>query len=228
MNNSKLIEDRINQYLEEIRDYLDGLAEEEIDEILNNVRSHIDNELQNQNDEKLTLETVEALLEELDPPSSYADSASELAGNKVLERRFSIPAIIGLILLPFGIINAFLLFIAVPGGGSTTIWQWIARFTILPLGIMAPFACTGLGLIAVSQIRKSNGRIVGLPLALFVGLFYPIIILDGVLFVLTLWMFDGRTFLQIAIAITVLVIVALDYFIIRQGWKTVTQTRMVG
>ena len=38
---------------------------------------------------------------------------------------------------------------------EVTIWQWIARFTILPLGILAPFACTALGCLGISRIRSS-------------------------------------------------------------------------
>ena len=57
-------------------------------------------------------------------------------------------------------------------------WQWILILTILLPGITAPFGTTILGVVALSDIRHSQGRITGLPLAVFDALFYPLLLLD--------------------------------------------------
>ncbi|MEO6183537.1 MAG: serine/threonine-protein kinase, partial [Verrucomicrobiota bacterium] len=54
-------------------------------------------------------------------------------------------------------------------------------FTLLPLGLAAPFVTTILGWIAVSQIRRSAGKIYGFGLAVFDGLLFPLLLLDGLL-----------------------------------------------
>ena len=46
------------------------------------------------------------------------------------------------------------------------------------LGLTAPFATTILGWIAVSQIRRSAGKICGMWLAVFDGLIFPLLALD--------------------------------------------------
>jgi hypothetical protein len=46
-------------------------------------------------------------------------------------------------------------------------------------GLTAPFGTTILGWIAVTQIRRSVGRLYGLKLAVFDGLLFPVLALDG-------------------------------------------------
>lgn len=41
-------------------------------------------------------------------------------------------------------------------------WQRALLFTLLPLGLTAPFGTTILGWVAVTQIRRSGGRLYGL------------------------------------------------------------------
>ncbi len=52
------------------------------------------------------------------------------------------------------------------------------------IGLSAPLVATILGLMSISDIRHSQGRITGLPLALFDALLFPLLVLDIVLFVL--------------------------------------------
>ena len=54
--------------------------------------------------------------------------------------------------------------------------------TLLPLGLSAPIGTTVLGSVAISNIRNSQGRLCGLPLALADALFFPLLVLDGVIF----------------------------------------------
>jgi len=75
--------------------------------------------------------------------------------------------------------------VADPGAGtsesSSAWWQILLTVTVLPLGVTAPFGATLLGWLAVRDIRRSQGRITGLPLAVFDGLFFPLLALDGLL-----------------------------------------------
>lgn len=213
---------RINQYLGAVKEHLGALSTEEVDEILDSIRAHIDSELRTRGKEGPGLALVEAVLAEMDPPESYAETTSALEDVDLTGQRFSRYPIIGTILLPFGILMALLMLVAIPGGGvggAMTGWQWLARYIILPLGIVAPFACTALGIMGISEINKSGGRIIGLPLALFVGIFYPILLIDGILFVLALRLFDGASYWNIAILVSVLFILVVDFFIIRTAWR---------
>jgi len=54
---------------------------------------------------------------------------------------------------------------------------WIILF----VGSVAPVGSTALGLVAISQIRASGGRVIGMPLAVFMSLLYPLLLLDLVL-----------------------------------------------
>ncbi|MBT4867775.1 MAG: serine/threonine protein kinase, partial [Planctomycetaceae bacterium] len=57
-------------------------------------------------------------------------------------------------------------------------WQWVLICTALPLGLAAPFGTTILGTIAISDIRHSQNRLVGLPLAVGDALLFPLLLLD--------------------------------------------------
>jgi hypothetical protein len=227
MNNANLAGERINKYLSDVASHLTSLSEDEKGEILSSVRAHIDNELQMRGEGEPTLEDVEEVLLGMDPPASYMESAPSLSADQPQIRKLSRLAIIGAILLPFG---SFLILLFVPLSASTTstspsTWQIVLRFTLLPLAVIAPFASTALGLISISQIRNSNGAIYGLPLAVFVSLFYPIIILDLFLFFIG-WTFLGSIFESSLIPLAWLFIILLiDYLIIRYTWRAANQQR---
>jgi len=65
-------------------------------------------------------------------------------------------------------------------------WQIGLSLTLLPLGFTAPFGTTLCGVVALSKIRRSGGRLCGLGLALFDALLFPLLILDG----LIVWLVD--------------------------------------
>jgi hypothetical protein len=219
----KAAEDRINQYLDEIRSHLEFLSEDEIEEILMSVRSHINDELAVHGQEEPTLEMVETVLGQMDSPESYAEGFADRKMDVTKPKRISRQAIIAAILLPFGVIAAFLTFMIVPSSGnpSPTWFQWLMRLTILPLGIIAPFACTILGYIGISQIRNSEGEVVGLPLAFSVMMFYPTIVLDFFLFWVTASAFSTKEYWNIVLLVCILVILILDFVMIKSAWKAV-------
>ena len=142
-------------------------------------------------------------------------------------RRISRFSIIGAIILPFGF---FFVFLFIPVSTSTsatsaTLWQNVLRFTLLPVSIIAPFASTALGLLGISEIRKSDGRIYGLPLAVFVSLFYPIILLDVLLFIVG-WSLLGDIQVSSIIPLAWLTMVlVIDYIIVRLTWRAATRIK---
>jgi serine/threonine protein kinase len=98
------------------------------------------------------------------------------------EPRFSGTAIVGACWWPFALLALFGFYFTVKSGGpdyhGPPRWQSLALFLLLPLAFTAPFGTTILGWIAVSQIRRSAGRLYGLGLAVFDGLLFPLLVLD--------------------------------------------------
>jgi hypothetical protein len=136
-------------------------------------------------------------------------------------------SVVGAIWTAFGLIAlGFAFMVSSVSTGEppeVTIGQWIARFTILPLGILAPFACTALGCLGISRIRSSRGRLIGMPLAVAVALLYPLLALDGMLLFLGFSLADGSEYWRIYLAVTALIILVLDVFIVRAVWKAVAK-----
>ncbi|HXG47411.1 MAG TPA: serine/threonine-protein kinase, partial [Methylomirabilota bacterium] len=101
-------------------------------------------------------------------------------------------AVIAACWAPFAFLAAFSYFFArtvvhVPDDATTMPessaqwWQVLLFVTVLPLGLTAPFGTTILGWLAVGDIRRSRGRVGGLPLAVGAGLLFPLLAFDGLL-----------------------------------------------
>lgn len=142
--------------------------------------------------------------------------------NDPQKRQFSRMAIFGTAILPFGFLLV-LFFIPISASTFTrdeSIFQLMLRYGLMMLALIAPFAATVLGFLSISQIRNSNGRVYGLPLAVFTSLFYPILFLSLIL------VFLGWTFLasisgsSLIPLIWLFVILLIDYLIIRFTWQT--------
>lgn len=129
-------------------------------------------------------------------------------------------AIAGAFLLPFG----FLLLLAIPSlsdQASSPISNWPInlRYLLLALGCLAVIGTTLLGFLAVSQIRNSDGSLYGNPLAVAEELFYPIILLDLVLFIIG-WSLLSRISQSSLVPLAWLVaVVIVDYLLIRYTWR---------
>jgi hypothetical protein len=225
MSEVDLIEKRTRQYLNEIKSHLGELSTEEINEVMDSVLSHIHNELRERGGKAQTLQDLEEVLKEMDPPEAYAQGFLGSTTESSTRTRFSRYPIIGAALLPFGIGLALLFFPIFPSNAESgpTLWQWILRFTILPLGILTPFACTTLGFLGISEIRKSSGKVIGLLLSFFVTIFYPIIFLDLLLFWITASTFSAKDFWNIILTLYIIIILILDYAIIKTGWKAINK-----
>jgi serine/threonine protein kinase len=108
-------------------------------------------------------------------------------------------------------------------------WR-VAVVTSWMLAIVSVLGMTVSGWVAVTQIRRSSGVVYGLALALFDGLFLPLLFLDSLLFVPTMVIFlrlselgnDANRPITIFILLAAFGIVAsvvLDYLIVRRVWR---------
>lgn len=104
------------------------------------------------------------------------------------------------------------------------------------LGFTAPFGTTILGVVAIGQIKRSKGRLYGMPLAVFNALVFPLIFFD--LVVMAFSLFAGKLFFDRVVSYggrdptaigecLVFLLVAgllawLDWRIIRGVWRKVT------
>ena len=124
-----------------------------------------------------------------------ARSAAFVAASAAGPSRFSVKAIVGACWAPM-IFMFLLMFYArqgdVPAGQvhhGPAWWQMALLFTTVPLGLAAPFGTTILGWMAVSDIRRSQGRLHGMWLALFDGLVFPMIALAALVGWFWSWLF---------------------------------------
>jgi len=152
--------------------------------------------------------------------------------------RFSRTAIVGACWSPLFFITFVLFFTpgAVQGENlGPTWWQTLLAIIFSLVGFTAPFGTTILGWIAVSQIRRSVGKIYGLWLAVFDGLLFPLLVLDG----LITWLVkvvlvgvgvvlhrggsNGSPSTILLVLSSLLVAVPLDWLIIRRVWRAVNK-----
>ncbi|MDB6170867.1 MAG: serine/threonine protein kinase [Chthoniobacteraceae bacterium] len=169
--------------------------------------------------------------------NSEVGSATLLSG-----QRFSRTAIAGACWAPAFFIM-FLLMFTVQTTESTdpAWWQYALRFTLLPLGLTAPFGTTILGWVAVSQIRRSQGRLSGLGFALFDGLIFPLLVLDSLIFLFAargigpvlerLLTESGWRLSDLRLPIYGMLIVGVcglvDYLIVRRVWQSMNPAPLV-
>ena len=109
-----------------------------------------------------------------------------------------------------------------PAEGLTW-WQWLLIFTVLPLGLTAPFGTTIMGLAAISSIRHSRGHLSGLPLAVADALFFPLLILDIIVGVAAIYIisaiFGHGLNIGLAVALFLILAIVMDFFIARAVWR---------
>ncbi len=93
-------------------------------------------------------------------------------------------------------------------------------------GWSATLGTTILGWIAVAQIRREAGKIYGLGLAVFDGLFFPLLVLDVLVFAVVGNVVPQSVGSEITIMIfgvTILGLGWLDFLVIRRVWRAVKQ-----
>ena len=118
----------------------------------------------------------------------------------------------------------------------------VLSFGILLPALIAPIGSTLVGWIAVTQIRRSSGRLYGMWLAVFDGLIFPLLALDVLFFfvwevvvalvcllrmkesAITTPVFADHLVWACVIILTVLSSAIIDYWIIRRVWRAVSKT----
>ncbi|MEO6742740.1 MAG: protein kinase, partial [Chthoniobacteraceae bacterium] len=100
--------------------------------------------------------------------------------------RMSRTAIVGVCWAAFAALAFMALFplwsMTAPLGSPTVHPSGLLKFILAVVGVVAaaaPFGTTILGWVATSQIRQSAGRLRGMGLAVFDGLVFPLLVLDG-------------------------------------------------
>ncbi len=141
---------------------------------------------------KPTTADVEAVLAGLDAPDSYAEDAggapAAVPVQPVEPARLCPLSVIGVVWTPIACILAagivlVLRLAAMSGGASPARTAGGLAWWILLLPAMtAPIGTTILGWVAVGRIRRSEGRLYGLGLAVFDGLLFPLLGLDAIIF----------------------------------------------
>jgi tRNA A-37 threonylcarbamoyl transferase component Bud32 len=119
--------------------------------------------------------------------------------------------------------------------------------------VIVAATCTTLGWVAISRIRRATGRLRGLRLAVFDGLFFPVLVLDALIGLTWVYVITGMTVqltenvhhrweqnlrpavgyaiindlqhitVKIALVATVLTVAVVDFLIIRAIWRAVNK-----
>ena len=175
-------------------------------------------------------------------PGQSAARASAQPEKSDLPPRFSRTAIVGAVLNPliFPIVT-FLIYIChqvnTPPGIVPSHYLLVAL--IIPMLVLVVFAPTIFGWVAVTQIRRSAGKLYGLWLAVFDGLLLPLLVLDAA--IVWLWLMLARLFarqvlglqdslfldvwdLTLWASLALASVAWVDWLIIRAIWRTVNQS----
>ena len=170
---------------------------------------------------------------------TVSGSPSPGAARALPEPRFSRTAILGACWIPFFIASAA--FLAFEPRHIPFPYKYnLPSALLILLSLAGCFGTTLLGWMAVSQIRRSVGKLYGLGLAVFDGLLFPLLALDGVILTIgtglgsfakdwinqhglheSVW----NDVVPFSIALLIYGGIAIaDYWIIRRVWRAVNKT----
>ena len=128
---------------------------------------------------------VKTMVESL---SAETNQAKEQKPDAPIESRCSRTAIVGAIGVPLSFIPIvwFVALVkqsaATPATHDTSVFNVVLLIMgFLGLVLATPVVTSMLGWVAVAQIRRSAGRLTGLKLAVFDGLFFPVLLLDAMI-----------------------------------------------
>jgi predicted Ser/Thr protein kinase len=160
-----------------------------------------------------------------------AESKTIKSEDKMGQRKFSRAAIVGACWAPlsiFTIVPLIMLIWLVPESSpaDASVSPGILLILLLPLfvllGVPPLFGTTILGIVSITHIRHSSGRLYGMGLALFDTLLFPLILLNIVIILITASNIIQSPLGhagQYALPIAVLACPVLDFFIIRWAWR---------
>jgi len=170
-------------------------------------------------------------------PSSTSPEMGSLSGQPTApdspgKPKFSRLAVLGAAWAPWFFIAFSLMFFAritlhqvapgVPPPGPQW-WQLLLLFAAMPLGVLSPFATTILGIVAITKIKRSRGAIYGLWLAAFDALFYPLLVLFGVVIFMSHVLIAEPAHLKFpaAVALDILLGLTACFFAGRWVWRMI-------
>jgi predicted Ser/Thr protein kinase len=182
-----------------------------LDEIvLHTLEKEPDRRYQHASEVKTDVETISAKSK---TPLAYEDRIPA-------KGRFSRAAIIGACWAPLAIIGVpFIAMVVLAFQGDQQVPGVPELLVLLPFalpGIAAPFGTTILGIVAITHIRQSAGRLYGMGLAIFDALLFPLLALNiAIIAVLKL---PGMGISE-AVILTLVIGGLLDRFLIRWAWR---------
>ena len=187
MNTTPTEQQRIKVYLEAVGENLTG---PDRSETLADLESHIHEAIGARTDAGESSGVVDAVLAEMEPPESYVDPTSATPA------RICSLAIMGAILLPFGLPVLWHVVRLTPAGDHWKDLEFYSsslyHFFVLPLGLIAMALSPIFGAMSVKRIRQSKGTLTGGPLAVLDSVFYPILLIDLVVFIVLANIMDVR------------------------------------
>ena len=153
-----------------------------------------------------------------------------------VEPRFSLTALAGAFWIPFFFAAAAFIWFE-PHHNFPYGWNFTATFLCF-LSLSGSMGTTILGWVAVTQIRRSAGRIYGLWLAVFDGLLFPLFALDALIVVVDLsrrrhmigpGLQPGVTLAEVSTSVWQMLLilglmVLVDWLIIRAVWRAINVT----
>jgi len=186
------------------------------------------------------------------PPRSGAGAAHDRETLVAGTPRFSRTAIVGVCWAALSFVSIIHMIMAMSLSPSQIVaspwWHVLGLLDQRLLALTAPFGATILGFVALSQIRRSAGKLYGLGLALFDALLFPLLALDGLIG--WMWITLARLLIDfyanpsiqnspqvhpalvtrianvlaqhefaIPILVTIVMAVVVDFLIIRWAWR---------
>lgn len=145
------------------------------------------------------------------------------------QAKFSTKAIIGAALIPLGLFFFAAVMMTTTSvressvGGFPTALLFL--FVVLPC-MVAPFVTTILGIMAISDIRQSAGRLTGLGLAFLDAVLFPSLIIDLLLIGLSAFCWPDdvpqNAWFQVALLICTIAILIANGIVLGRLWKSVS------
>ncbi len=175
---------------------------------------------------------VEVISSEPNAPMQYPPRATAS-----VRPRFSRAAIVGacwassFLLLPFLLAlhftSTFTEAVSAPGVPIDVAGTLLKVGPLVLLTMTSVFGTTILGLVAISHIRHSAGRLYGMGLAVFDALLFPLLLLDAAIVACNWLVFripvvlplPGVFRLGFALLIAGIICIVIDFFIVRWAWR---------
>ena len=218
MELDKSVQDAIARHLEEVASQLSAATPEEADVILQEIEAHIHEALEDRSPHGATTDDLETVLSEMDPPSSYA-GAVEIGATVAGQPRFCRTAILSAAVACAP--PVFLVVMCFRASSSTRFAIGAMAFLLAALYYL--LLTPPLGLVAVSQIRASRGRLIGMPLAFATAFVCPALVLFCGLFAVVslcaIEIFISSRSIAIVQVSAVPLILALAFLMLRAAWR---------